>query len=124
MGNSGFVLCYAALLLMRDFPEPALLWLMVAAQGFLGYGLTSVLGGVVAEIFQGRHYGSIFGALMGFGIAGGAVGPWVTGVLYDTSGSYALAFSLAIGASVISALCIWLAAPRQIRAVAGRIGRG
>ena len=123
VGNSGFVLCYAALLLMRDFPEPALLWLMVAAQGFLGYGLTSVLGGVVAEIFQGRHYGSIFGALMGFGIAGGAVGPWVTGVLYDASGSYALAFSLAIGASVISAMCIWLAAPRQIRAVAGRIGR-
>ena len=124
VGNSGFVLCYAALLLMRDFPEPALLWLMVAAQGFLGYGLTSVLGGVVAEIFQGRHYGSIFGTLMGFGIAGGAVGPWVTGVLYDASGSYAPAFWLAIGASVISAMCIWLAAPRQIRAVAGRIGRG
>jgi cyanate permease len=61
---------------------------------------------------------------MGIAITGGAMGPWVTGALYDTSGSYALAFSLAIGSSVASALCIWLAAPRQIRAVAGRIGRG
>ncbi len=124
IGNAGFVLCYAALLLIREFPSPALLWCMVAAQGVLGYGLTSVLGGVVAEIFQGRHYGSIFGALMGIGVVGGAIGPWITGVLYDGSGSYVLAFSIAIGASLVSAVCIWRAAPRQIRAVAGRIGRG
>ena len=123
VGNAGFVLCYAALLLMRASPSPALLWFMVAAQGFLGYGLTSVLGAIPAEIFHGRHYGGIFGTLMGIAIAGGAAGPWVTGALYDASGSYALAFSLAIACSVISALCIWLAAPRQIRAVAGRIGR-
>ena len=123
VGNAGFVLCYAALLLMRDWPSPALLWFMVLAQGLLGYGLTSVLGAIPAEIFQGRHYGGIFGMLMGIGIAGGALGPWITGTLYDASGSYVLAFSLAIGCSIASALFIWLAAPRQIRAVAGRIGR-
>ena len=123
VGNAGFVLCYAALLLMRDYPQPALLWFMVLVQGFLGYGVTSVLGAIVAEIFQGRQFGSIFGSLMGIGLIGGAVGPWVTGALHDASGSYMLAFSIAIGASVISALCIWRAAPRQIRAVAGRIGQ-
>jgi MFS family permease len=124
VGNAGFVLCYAALLLMRDTPSPALLWFMVAVQGLLGYGVTSVVGAIPAEIFQGRHYGGIFGTLMGIAIAGGAVGPWLTGVLYDASHSYALAFSLAIGCSLVSMLSIWLAAPRQIRAVAGRIGRG
>jgi MFS family permease len=123
VGNAGFVLCYVALLLMHDWPSPALLWCMVLAQGLLGYGVTSVVGAIPAEIFQGRHYGGIFGTLMGIGIAGGALGPWVTGALYDVSGSYVLAFSMAIGCSLISALCIWFAAPRQIRAVAGRIGR-
>ena len=122
VGNAGFVLCYAALLLMRDYPYPALLWFMVLVQGFLGYSVTSVLGAIVAEIFQGRQFGSIFGSLMGIGLIGGAVGPWVTGALHDASGSYMLAFSISIGASVSSALCIWRAAPRQIRAVAGRIG--
>jgi hypothetical protein len=34
-----------------------------------------------------------------------------------------LGFSAALGCSVFSALAIWLAAPRQVRAVAGRIGR-
>ena len=123
VGNAGFVLCYVALLLMREWPSSALLWFMVLAQGLLGYGVTSVVGAIPAEIFQGRHYGGIFGTLMGIGIAGGALGPWITGALFDASGSYVLAFSLAIGCSLVSALCIWLAAPRQIRAVAGRIGR-
>jgi MFS family permease len=123
VGNVGFVLCYAALLMMSVSPSPALLWFMVAVQGFLGYGMTSVIGAIPAEIFAGRHYGGIFGTLMGIAIAGGALGPWVTGALYDASHSYTLAFSLAIGCSVVSTVCIWLAAPRQIRAVAGRIGR-
>jgi sugar phosphate permease len=124
VGNLGFALCYLALLLMRAAPTPTLLYLMVAAQGALGYGLTSVVGAIPAEIFQGRHYGSIFGTLMLASIAGGGAGPWVTGVLHDATGSYVLAFWLAIGGSVLSAVAIWLAAPRQIRAVAGRVRAG
>ncbi|HET7874459.1 MAG TPA: MFS transporter, partial [Methylomirabilota bacterium] len=76
---------------------------------------------IPAEIFQGRHYGTIFGTLMLAAIAGGAAGPWVTGALYDATGSYALAFWIAIGCCVLSALTIWLAAPRKVRAVAGRV---
>ena len=67
---------------------------MVFAQGALGYGLTSVMGAVVLEIFQGKHYGSIFGTIMLAALAGGAAGPWVTGVLYDLSGNYTLAFGV------------------------------
>jgi MFS family permease len=120
-GSLGFVLCYLALLLLRDFPTPALLSIMVVSQGALGYGLTSVIGAIPAEIFQGRHYGTIFGTLMLAAIAGGAAGPWVTGALHDATGSYTLAFWIAIGCSVLSAVAIWLAAPRRVRAVAGRV---
>jgi MFS family permease len=123
VGCLGFALCYAALLLLGSVPSSALLWTMVIAQGFLGYGLTSVVGAIPAEIFQGRHYGGVFGTLMGIGIAGGALGPWVTGLAYDLTGSYAAAFALAIGCCVFSAAAIWMAGPRQIRAVAGRAAR-
>jgi len=123
VGSLGFALCYLALLLLRHAPTPTLLYLMVASQGMLGYGLTSVVGAIPAEIFQGRHYGTIFGTLMLASIVGGAAGPWVTGALYDATGSYTLAFSLAIGSSVLSAGAIWLAAPREVRAVAGRVPR-
>jgi MFS family permease len=123
IGCAGFALCYLCLLLLRGHPDPALLYLMVAAQGFLGYGLTSVLGAIPAEIFEGRHFGTIFGLLMLGGIAGGAVGPWVTGWAHDVTGSYAPAFWTAVGFSALSAIAIWRAAPRRVRAVAGRVGR-
>ena len=122
-GSLGFALCYLALLLLRDAPTPALLYVMIVAQGMLGYGLTSVIGAIPAEIFQGPHYGTIFGTLMLASIAGGAAGPWLTGALHDATGSYAPAWWIAISGSALSALAIWLAAPRKVRAVAGRIPR-
>jgi MFS family permease len=121
VGNLGFALCYLALLGLRHGPTPTLLVLMVVAQGMLGYGLTSVIGAIPAEIFQGPHYGTIFGTLMLAAITGGAAGPWVTGTLHDTTGSYTLAFWIAIGCSALSAGAIWRAGPRQVRAVAGRV---
>jgi MFS family permease len=121
IGSLGFMLCYLALLRLRHGPTPMLLYLMVASQGMLGYGLTSVIGAIPAEIFQGPHYGTIFGTLMLAAIGGGAAGPWVTGALHDVTGSYSLAFWIAIGCSALSAGAIWLAGPRQVRVVAGRI---
>jgi MFS family permease len=121
IGNFGFVLCCLLLVLLGEAPSPALLWLMVIAQGTLGYGLTSVMGPIPAEIFEGRHYGSIFGTVMLAAITGGAAGPLAAGVIHDISGSYAPAFWISAGFSAISAGAIWLAAPRKVRAVAGRV---
>jgi len=121
VGNLGFVVCYLALLALGQAPTPPLLWVMVVSQGMLGYGLTSVIGAIPAEIFEGRHYGSIFGMLMLAAIGGGAAGPFVTGALHDVTGSYTLAWWLAIGCSVLSGVAIWLAAPRRVRVVAGRV---
>jgi MFS family permease len=94
---------------------------MVLAQGVLGYGVTSIMGAVVVEIFQGKNYGSIFGTVMLAAIIGGAAGPWVTGFLHDLSGNYNLAFAIGIVVSGLSALAIWMASPGKIRAVAGQL---
>ena len=52
----------------------------------LGYSFTSLIGGVVAEIFEGPQFGSIFSLIMVSLLIGGAVGPWATGVLHDIEG--------------------------------------
>jgi MFS family permease len=119
----GYVVCYAALLAMRAHPTPGLLYLMVGAQGLLGYGLASVYGAIPAEIFHGKHYGTIFGTLSLASSSGAALGPWVAGALYDRTGTYVIAFWLAMVAAVVSAIAMWLAAPRRVRAVAGRTPR-
>jgi len=120
----GFALCYVLLLLMRGYPSPTLLYSMVGAQGLLGYGLASVFGAIPAELFQGRHYATIFATLTVASTGGAGLGPWVTGVLHDYTGSYGLGFGVAIGCSIISAAAIWLAAPSKVRAVAGRVRAG
>ena len=119
----GFVVCYLALILLQQSPTELLLYVMIGAQGVLGYGLTSIFGAIVAEIFEGKHYGSIFGTLMLAAIIGGAAGPWVTGALYDLLGSYTLAFWIGAGLSGLSTLAVWRASPRKVRVVAGRVHR-
>ena len=93
------------------------------AQGALGYGLTSVFSAIPTELFQGPHFGTIFGTIGGLSVAGAGAGPWIAGALHDATGSYAVAFAVAAGCSVISAVAVWLSAPRKVRVVAGRLPR-
>ena len=120
-GCVGFAICYAALIGLEHNPNRALLYVMVTAQGLLGYGLTSVMGPIVAEVFEGPHYGSIFGTMTIALIGGGAAGPLVAGVIHDRTGSYRPAFLLAIGCCAVSAGAIWIAAPRKVRLVPGQL---
>ena len=122
-GCAGFAVCYAALIAMEHSPSTTLLYAMVFAQGFFGYALTSVMGPIVAEIFEGPHFGSIFGTVTVALIGGGAAGPWIAGAIHDATGSYRLAFALIIGCCVVSAAAIWIAAPRKVRVVGGQLPR-
>lgn len=40
---------------------------------------------------------------------------------FAVSGDYTLAFAIAIGVSLLSALSVWRASPSKVRAVAGRL---
>jgi MFS family permease len=116
----GYGICYAALLLLDATPTEPLLYLMVLSQGALGYAVAAVMGPIVVEIFEGKQFGTIFSLLMTALIGGGAVGPLVTGLLHDWTGTYTIAWWLGISFSVVCAAGVWLAAPRKVRVVAGK----
>ena len=83
---------------------------MVISQGFLGYALTSVMGPIVAEIFEGPHYGSIFGTITVALIGGGAMGPWITGVEFSD-----VTFYVQLQAGFVLAIaCCCFKYPRQV----------
>ncbi len=117
---AGFALCYLLLVVIEYSPTSFLLYLMVAAQGGLGYGLPGMFGAITIEIFQGKNFGAIFGCLNIAATFGAATGPWVFGVIYDQTGSYLYAFYLTVALCVLSIVCVWIAAPRKVRVVAGR----
>jgi len=120
---SGYALCYLLLLALKTQPSLLLMYLMVTAQGLLGYGLASIYGAAPADLFQGPRLATILGAISLAATIGAGVGPWVTGEIYDATGSYDFGFWLAAGLSLVSILAIWLAAPRKVRLVTGRAAR-
>jgi cyanate permease len=61
--------------------------------------------------------------LMLAALAGGAAGPFVTGVLHDIYGNYTAAFVIGIAMSLLSAAAVWMAGPGKVRAVAGQLHR-
>ncbi|NPA25072.1 MAG: MFS transporter [Deltaproteobacteria bacterium] len=96
--------------------KPHLLpWLFAISFGF-GYGAVApIFPAIAADIFQGSHFGRIFGLLslsLGFG---GAAGAWFSGFIFDLTGSYHIAFAFDIAALWLSCAFFWLAAPRKIR---------
>jgi len=60
---------------------------------------------IIVEYFGLRAHGAIFGIALFIGNIGAAIGPYVTGLIFDTTGSYSIAF---IGCAAISAVGIIL----------------
>ena len=59
----------------------------------------------------GRRFGVIYGFLsVGNGIGGG-VAPWFGGFVHDVTGSYRIAFLIAVGFCAVGSACFWLARP-------------
>ena len=94
------------------------MYAMVATQGLLGYSLAPAYAAIPADLFQGRRYGTIYGALSLTSTLGAAAGPWGTGFLHDQTGGYGAGFTLALLLVLVSIGCIWCAAPRKVRGVA------
>lgn len=74
----------------------------------LGNGAVALMSATVADRFGTKAMGKIWGTITTAGLLGGAVGPVITGYLYDTFGSYSLAWQTAAAAAFIAASCVLL----------------
>ena len=78
----------------------------------LGFGARGpIITAMASHLFAGRRFGVIYGILsVGNGV-GGAVAPWFGGAIHDATGSYRVAFLIAVGFCAMGSLCFWLARP-------------
>lgn len=61
---------------------------------------------LVSRIVPAERYGLVFGLLaVGNGL-GAALGPWLSGVLYDVTGSYAAIYLVAVGFTLVAVLAL------------------
>lgn len=81
-----------------------------------GWGVTApMFMSISADLFKGKHFGTIYGMVEGVIGLGGAFGSWLAGYIFDQTQSYFWAFFLTIPLNLTSILLVWLAAPRKYR---------
>ena len=101
----GVVACW----LLADFTKASPAWRIYAGTGGLGLALGFVrptASSLLADHFSGPGFGLVNGcAVTAFSLVG-ALGPWVTGMLFDASGSYFTGFLVLGGMFVMSAACV------------------
>ena len=117
LGCAAMMLAVALLVLSRAAPFPGMLYLYAVVFA-IGYAVSAPLWPLVtADLFAGRHFGSIYGFITVFSGFGNAIGAWLGGFVYDLTGSYATAFGVAVAAKAASAVALWIVAPRKVRRV-------
>jgi MFS family permease len=80
----------------------------------VGYAVTApLMPAVVSDLYRGRNFGAIFGAIQVANAVGGSAGPWSAGRIYDATGTYAPAFVAALVATGVSTAAMWIVAPRR-----------
>jgi MFS family permease len=74
----------------------------------VGYSVTAfIVPAMMSDRFRGPHFGSIFGATQVASALGSALGAWLAGRLFDATGSYAIAFTIAAAAAAVAAVSVW-----------------
>lgn len=106
-----FVVGLAALLLVRSPHQVGLVFVFVLASGLAAGSFGPVFAALLTDRLHGPRFGFLVG-LQNIAFGGGAtLGPWLVGILYDRSGSYAGPLLLLAAACSTSAAIVAAAAP-------------
>lgn len=114
----GSLCLVGAILVLWLLQDPSQRWLVYSFPPLFAVGFSSrqsLYPTIAADLFHGRHFGSIIGVIALFIGAGAGVGPWLGGYLFDLSGDYDSAFLAAVSLTLVSIGLIWEAAPRRGR---------
>lgn len=113
LGISGIMV----LMLIQDPSHSWMLYYYTLSSGFARGLCSPTIAAAITDIFQGPRVGFIMGAIWFFFSVGGAIGPWLGGWLFELSGNYMGAFSVAIALFALACAALWLAAPRKVRRI-------
>ena len=119
LGSTGLMVGIFLLMTMTD---PSQNWLLYLFPPFIAFGFSSrqsLYPTIAADLFHGKSFGAIIGAISLFIGAGAGIGPWLGGMIHDWTGSYRNAFWVAQAASLASVIFIWIAAAREQERVRG-----
>jgi len=80
----------------------------------LSFGAFVLRGAIVREYFGMASFGKIFGIVMGIAAVGGAMGPFLAGLTYDTFGSYHPIWLAFAGISIVPVILMLTMKPYKV----------
>ncbi len=90
------MICFTTLslsfVLLQISMDPRMLFLFALIYGIAHGGFFTVASPSVADLFGTQAHGAIFGLIIFFGTLGGTIGPVLTGLIFDQTKSYSMAF--------------------------------
>ena len=95
LGSASLMVGIFLLMMITDATQS---WLFYAFPPFIALGFSSrqsLYPTIAADLFHGKSFGAIIGAIALFIGAGAGIGPWLGGVIHDWTGNYYWAFCVA-----------------------------
>ena len=83
------------------------IYIVSAVLGFLWLATVPLTSGVVSRIFGAKHLGMLFGIVFFSHQVGAFFGAWLGGQVFDVTGSYDIAWYIAIILSFTAAFLHW-----------------
>lgn len=116
IGNKkGIVICFLILITtlawLQLASESWMLYLFAAVYGFAHGGFFALISPMVAGLFGTRSQGLLLGIVIFCGTIGGSTGPYLTGAIFDMTGSYQLAFFILFILAIIGTILMVLVKP-------------
>lgn len=121
----GTVIGISGILVLIFMKDPSQSWMLYYYAITLGIGIglsAPTIAATTTDIFQGPRVGAIIGFVWFSFAVGGAIGPWLAGWIFESTGNYQGAFIMAIVWYAISGAAIWGASPGKVRCVSGMTG--
>jgi len=116
-GRRALMACFATLLAsfvwLQFATAPWMLFAFAALYGMAHGGFFTAMSPTVAEYFGTRVHGALFGTVLLFGSIGGALAPLAAGAVFDTTGSYRIAFLALAGIALTGLVVVSLLPPMR-----------
>ena len=120
----GIVAAVSSIILLLMIEDASRPWMLYCFSVFFGFGFgicAPLVPSAVTDIFQGPKVGATVGFIWFCFAIGGALGPWLGGLLFELTGNYRVAFIIAGVLCVLAGAAFWLVAPGKVRLVPGKV---
>ncbi|MFC1951726.1 MFS transporter [Chloroflexota bacterium] len=99
-------LLIVSLVLLQFAKEAWLFYIFATLYGIAHGAIFTLISPMLAELFGLRSLGAILGVVFFIGTTGGALGPVLSGRIFDVTGSYQLSFLICLALSIIAIVLI------------------